>query len=427
MQRTAWAAFLFLWAATLTGAAGTAPQQPAATPFVGILDEHPSIEYAKRSTRDRVSALSRALNDGTVSLTYDDTGGYLRAVLDTLRVSPDSQLLVFSKTGVQRASTSPRNPRALFFDDSVVVGYIPGAQYLELAAHDPEQGVVFYTIDQTSTARPALTRRTNCLTCHVSSSTLEVPGLINRSVFTRADGSVLAQLGSNDVNHRTPLLQRWGGMYVSGNYLVTPYAGRKEHNGNLTVTGDLSDPATTSNEALIQWVNSTPETRGYPSAESDIASMMLFDHQAHAINLLTRLNWESRVDGSWRELANELADYFLFVDEEPPPARLAPRPGFAAQFTAAGPKDRQGRSLRQLELETRLLRYPCSYMIDSEAFASLPSRTRDAFYRRLWAVLSGSDPAPKYAHLTSADRRAIVEILRDTKRDLPDVFLSSTR
>jgi hypothetical protein len=215
-------------------------------------------------------------------------------------------------------------------------------------------------------------------------------------------------------------------MYVSGNYLVTPYAGRKEHNGNVTVTGDPPDASSTSNEVRIQWLSSTPATRGYPSGESDIASMMLFDHQLHAINLLTRLNWESRVDGSWRGLANDLADYLLFVDEAPPPASLSPRPGFAAHFTAAGPKDRQGRSLRQLDLETRLLRYPCSYMIYSEAFASLPARAKDAVYRRLWAVLSGSESSSKYAHLNPIDRRAIVEILRDTKTDLPEVFRDRT-
>jgi hypothetical protein len=427
MPRTA-GKLLLLAAAVIVPVAATGLDQDKASPaFPGVLDEHPAIQYAARATRDRVAKLNRALDEATVTLTYDHRNGYLGSILEALDVTADSQLLVFSKTGVQRDATSPYNPRALYFDDSVVVGFIPGARYLELAAHDPEQGVVFYTIDQTASAKPELTRRTNCLVCHVSASTLEVPGLLNRSVFTRSDGSVLPQLGSNDVNHRTPLLQRWGGMYVSGNYLVTPYAGRKEHNGNVTVTGDPPDAASTSNEARIQWSNSTPESRGYPSAESDIASMMLFDHQVHAINLLTRLNWESRVDGPWRELANELADYFLFVGEEPPPARLAPRPGFAAHFTATGPRDRQGRSLRELDLETRLLRYPCSYMIYTEAFASLPRRAKDAVYRRMWAVLSGGDTAPRYAHLTPADRRAILEILRDTKSDLPEVFGSSTR
>jgi hypothetical protein len=418
---------LLLAAAALTTIGATRSGQGKTSPsFAGVLDEHPAIQYGTRATRDRVDRLQSAVADGTVHLAHDQRSGYLRSVLDALDVSVESQLLVFSKTGVQRAATHPQNPRALYFDDSVVVGYIPGARYLELASHDPEQGVVFYTIDQADPSGPDVTRRTNCLSCHVSASTAEVPGLINRSVFARADGSVIAQLGSNDVDHRTPLLQRWGGMYVSGNYLVTPYSGRKEHNGNLTITSDPPDASSTSNEVRVQWMNSSPETRGYPSAESDIASMMLFDHQAHAINLLTRLNWESRVEGSWRDIAHELADYFLFVDEAPPPARLAPRPGFAAHFSGAGPRDRQGRSLRELDLETRLLRYPCSYMIQTEAFANLPARAKDAVYQRLWSVLSGRDSAAKYSHLTASDRRAIVEILRDTKSDLPAIFRERT-
>jgi len=399
-------------------------QQPAPA-FPGVLDEHPSIEYAKRPTTDRVSALARAIADGRVTLAYREPGGYLQSVLEALSVPADSQLLVFSKTGIQRETTSPHNPRALYFDESVVVGFIPGAPLLELAAHDPEQGVVFYTIDQTEATRAEPTRRTNCLVCHVSATTLEVPGLINRSVFTRADGSVIPQLGGNDVSHQTPLLQRWGGMYVTGKYFATPYTGRKEHAGNVTVVG--ADAAMTSNEGFIAWRSSAPETRGYLSTESDIASMMVFDHQSHAINLLTRLNWESRIDGAWHEVANELVDYFLFVDEAAPPARLIPRERFAAPFAAGAPKDRKGRSLRDFDLESRLLRYPCSYMIYAPAFERLPSRTRRAVYGRMWQILSGKDTSAKYAHLSSADRRAIIEILRDTKTDLPHLLPDMTR
>jgi len=214
---------------------------------------------------------------------------------------------------------------------------------------------------------------------------------------------------------------------VSGKYFATPYTGRKEHGGNITVAGDPPDASATSNEVLIRWTNSAPETRGYRSAESDIASLMVFDHQVHAVNLLTRLNWESRVDGAWRDVADQLVDYFLFVGEEPPPARLVPRAGFAAAFTAGAPTDRLGRSLRQLDLESRLLRYPCSYMIYTSAFDHLPARAKQAVYSRMWTVLSGRDAAPKYAHLSATERRAIIEILRETKGDLPDGFGEPTR
>jgi hypothetical protein len=391
--------------------------------FVGVLDEHPAIQYSARPVHDRVSTLNRAIADGATSLTFEASTGYLRSLLNALNVPIESQLLVFSRTGVQRAATGPLNPRALFFSDSVVVGYIPGARFLEIASHDPEQGIIFYTVDQIPSASPELARRTTCLSCHVSSHTLEVPGVLNRSMFTTADGEVLPQLGRFSVSHRTPLLERWGGMYVTGTYTVTPYTGRKEHMGNVTVMDARTpDASTTSNEGLIRWLDSAPSMRGYPSANSDIAALMLFDHQMHAMNLLTRINWEWRVDGTWREFADELSDYLLFVGEVPPPAKLTPPRGLAERFVADGPRDRRGRSLRDLELENRLLKYPCSYMIYTEAFDHLPAAVKDAVYRRMWAILSGHDPSKKYSHLSTEDRRAVIEILRDTKKDLPAEF-----
>jgi hypothetical protein len=436
MHRIVWATMLFVSVTAFAVATGVAQrQQVSPAPFPGVLDEHPVIQYAQRPTRDRISRLNNALADATVSLRFHEQGGYLRSVLDALGIASESQVLVFSKTGVQRTSTSPQNPRAIFFDDSAVVGFIPGAPVLELATHDPEQGVVFYTLDQLPTSRPAFTRRTDCLACHVSATTLEVPGLINRSTFARADGSVVGPLGFNLVNHRTPLLERWGGMYVTGTYTATPYTGRKEHMGNVTMGGDLATGPTSSNEVFIQWLNSDTGTRGYPSHDSDIASLMVFDHQTHAINLLTRLNWETRValndgradfaGGALRTLVDELTDYLLFVDEAPPPARITPRAGFAERFTADARRDRAGRSLRELDLETRLLKYPCSYMVYTDAFESLPVSAKNAVYQRIWTILSGRDRAAKYSHLSASDRRAIIDILRDTKKDLPAVFKSS--
>ena len=93
-----------------------------------------------------------------------------------------------------------------------------------------------------------------------------------------------------------------------------------------------------------------------------------------------------------------------------------------AKFAADGPRDTQGRSLRQLDLTKRLMRYPCSYMIYSDAFDGLPDAAKDAVYARLWAVLSGKDKAPKYSKLSRDDRAAVVRILLDTKPELPKYF-----
>jgi hypothetical protein len=390
--------------------------------WTGVLDEHPRIQYAIRPTADRVATLSRTLTTGERSLYRDARTGYLRSVLDALGVPAESQLLVFSKTGVQRAYTSPHNPRALFFNESVVVGYVPGAPVIELAAQDAQQGVVFYTLDQTAAA-PVPTRQTMCLTCHVSASTLDVPGMIVRSNAVAEDGHVMPQFGSNDVNHETAHTDRWGGWFVTSDAAPARYA-QRAHAGNITVTTE----GTTSNQAFIDWLDSSPETRGYLSPSSDIVALLVFDHQMHAINLLTRLNWESRVasgthptagsDGTVRRLVNEFADYLLFINEAPPLVPLTSRAGFAAHLESRTPKDRHGRSFGQLDLVKRLLRYPCSYMVYSEAFDGLMPAVKQAVYGRMVEILAGGDEHAA-ARLSADDRRAILDILRDTKRDFP--------
>ncbi len=408
-------------ATAVGGSISTPAQKPQSWP--GVLDEHPAIEYASRPTTDRVAALNRALAQQQRTLQRDARTGYLVSVLDALGVSRASQLLVFSKTGVQRAFTGPRSPRALYFDQSVAVGYNPGAPLLELAAHDPQQGVVFYTLDQASDT-PVFTRRTSCLTCHVSATTLDVPGMIARSNTVGDDGNVLPQTGSQNVNHRTPHSDRWGGWFVTSEDAAPPYA-QMAHRGNITFSGH----GNTSNQVFVDWLGATPEAHGYLSGSSDIVALLVFDHQMHAINLLTRLNWESRVaandgdaagaESALRPLVNDLADYLLFADEAPPLAPLTPPAGFAASLEARTPKDRRGRSFAQLDMVNRMLRYPCSFMVYSEAFDGLSKPVKGAIYRRMLDDLSAHDARASHLRLTAADRRAVLEILRDTKPDFP--------
>jgi hypothetical protein len=316
----------------------------------------------------------------------------------------------------------PHTPRALYFDESVAIGYVPGAPALELAAHDPQQGVVFYTLDQTAPS-PILTRQTMCLTCHVSPSTLDVPGLIARSNTVGEDGEVLAQVPGHDVTHETPHPDRWGGWFVTSEDVAPPYA-QRAHSGNIT----FSAGGVTSNVIFVRWMDSAPETRGYLSRSSDISALLLFDHEVRAINLLTRLNWESRIassadggiaTGAVKRRIDELVNYLLFVREVPPSSPLTPPGGLADRVESKTPKDRRGRSFGQLDLVNRLLRYPCSYMVYSEAFDALPPVVKQAVYRRMIDVLSSNGTRADPARVSVDDRRAVLEILRDTKSDFP--------
>jgi hypothetical protein len=402
---------------------GVAAAQLAERPITGVLG-HSAILYNTSPTTDPVGNLSRRVADGSVQLTFDDDAGYLRSVMAALHLSPASQMLVMSKTGVQGLHTGPENPRALYFNDAVTLGYIRGAPFLEFAVQDATLGVVFYTLDQKRDAHPLIDRRRGCLTCHQNYSTLHVPGLVARSSAIAPDGLPLGQFGSFDPDDRTPFRQRWGGWYVTGTH------GAMRHMGNAVARDRDNRDAAVSDETLNRTsLDGRFDPHGYPSALSDIAALMVFQHQVRMTNLITRIGWEARIAayehrldlaaGPMREGINELVDYLLFVDEQPLTDRVAGTSGFAEMFARQGPADSKGRSLRQLDLEHRLLRYPCSYMIYSPAFQELSAGVREAIYSRMSEILSGRDTAPKYGRLSDTDRRAVVEILRDTLPDAP--------
>jgi hypothetical protein len=151
-------------------------------------------------------------------------------------------------------------------------------------------------------------------------------------------------------------------------------------------------------------------------------------------NQLTRLGWEARVAerepaatqkataARLQQAVIDFVDYLLFIDEPPLSTKIQGSSGFTEKFVAQGPKDSRGRSLREFNLEQRLMRYPCSYMIYAPAFDALPPATRDAVYQRMWNVLSGQEKGKRYSMLQVADRRAVIEILRETKKNLPPFF-----
>jgi hypothetical protein len=356
------------------------------TPFAGLLDQHPAIDYRGGAVSDAVSQLQRDLTAGTQTIAFAGQQGYLRSVLAALNIPVESQVLLFSKTGLQHPFTGPETPRALYFNDRVVVGYIPGAPVLEMAAHDPAQGVIFQTLKQDA-ASAQFARPDRCLSCHLSSNSMSVPGILVRSMSTAADGRPMPQDGSFVIDHRSRLEQRWAGWFVTGAA------------ASVTHMGKPIDPRI--------------DLSAYPRPTSDIAALMTFDHQGHAINLLTRLGWETRftasegrvdfTSGDLGDILEEAVDYFLFVDETALSSPVQGTSAFAASFSNSGPRDRKGRSLRELDLQTRLLKYRCSYMIYSPAFDALPSAARAAFYARARTVLE------------SRGDRAVMEILDETK------------
>lgn len=369
---------------------------------------------------DAIAHLNARLDAGEVRLTFDAESGYLRSVLSTMQIAPESQTLVFSESSAQYRFIRPSNPRAVYFSDMSSVGWIRGAPVIEAASVVPGGAYQFYELSQEESPAPRFVARQSCLGCHKTPDTLGVPGPILLSTFQMPDDPNAYASGIT-VDHRTPFAERWGGWYVTA---VQPI---RSHRGNVPVivpTPQFRPDAPRIAPPLTS-VDAVMDRRGYLTPCSDVVALMTLDHQAHMTNLLARLSFESRsathLDDA-TEIVKDVVDYMLFVDEAELPSPVRGACGFAEMFQAQGRRDSLGRSLREFELHRHLFKYRCSYMIDSGAFEALPETARHAVYTRLWKILSGEIRDRVYDGLPRDERSAIVQILTETKKDLPSVF-----
>lgn len=382
--------------------------------------KHPAIRYFEDSLNDPVSNFVRQLDQGTAKLPERrDSEAYLPILLERLHIPVDSQALVFSQTSFQASKIGPANPRAIYFSDNVAIGYVRGGDGLEVAATDPKQGVVFYSFNVDSSGKPGFSRRDVCLKCHQGPATLGVPGVFIGSVFPGPTGAPNRE-GAIITDHRTAFEDRWGGWYINAR------RGEQPDRANA-VAENPAEPEflDTAGKQNLTTLAGKFNPAGYLAAVSDIVALMTFEHQTQMINYMTRVGWEARVvehDRKAGELTGVQLDadiealvrYMLFADEVPLKEPIEGVSAFSKTFPQRGPRDHQGRSLRDFDLHTRLFRYPLSYMIYSAQFDALPAGIQDRIYRRLYKELTDNQRA--------GDRRAIVEILRDTKHGLPEYW-----
>ena len=389
--------------------------------------DHPAILYDQPSVNNPAALLNRKLEHGEIKLDYREGGlGYLPSLLDQFGIHSDSQALVFSKTSFQAPKISPRNPRAIYFNDDVAIGWVRGGDGFEIAALDPKQGIIFYTLDTHQSDHPRLARQTVCLHCHQGPATSGVPGIFIGSVYPNSAGNPY-QPGAIVTDHRTAFKDRWGGWYVNATH------GEQKDRANA-VASDPAEPEVLHGLGLEQQGSQNLASligffnpSGYLAPVSDIVALMTFEHQTQMVNFMTRLNWEVRIaehDGATDHKPvdadiESLVTYMLFADEAPFAEPIQGVSTFTSTFPKRGPRDSHGRSLRDFDLNRRLFRYPLSYMIYSAAFDALPDPVRDRVYRRLFDVLTSQDRTPKFARLSIEDRQSILEILRDTKPNLP--------
>jgi hypothetical protein len=390
-----------------------------------------TVTTAHADYADDVAAdLQRRLDSGEVKLSFVPGLGYLRSLLKNLKIPESSQTLVFAKSSFQIDHISPETPRALYFNDDVYVGFVPTGQFLEIAAIDPKLGPVFYTMDREQTAHPKIESQAqtrNCIVCHDSSTNDNpIPRLLMLSVLPNPAGNSLRAL-SLLTTDQSPMKERWGGFYVTGTH------GAQRHLGNMLVRSSGADIV--SIKDYIPRLNLDPganvtdlttrfDTKPYPNPNSDIVALMLLAHQTHIHNLITLATYEvgdavrlhpENVEKLVKEDGDLLVNAMLFSGATTFTDPIAGTSGFAAEFSSQGLRDSHGRSLKDLDLKHRLLKYPMSYLIYSKSFDDMPAPVRDYVYRRFHQILTGEDKTPAFVHLSEMDRADILGILQETK------------
>jgi hypothetical protein len=376
--------------------------------------EYAPIHYHSRPVTNGITQLSED------QLTFEPEQGYLKSVLKALDISPSSQVLVFKSSSFQKDQIKPDNPRAIYFNDSNYVGWIPGADLLEIISIDPFLGPVFYDIKQDGSNLDLHRNTGDCLDCHSSAKTQSVPGLFIRSSYPKGEG----RFGERTVTHQTELSERWGGWYVTGQ------TGQAQHRGNLP------EMMVEGSDAHLNVTNLSLffDTTQFLTPHSDVMALMVLEHQCHIFNLINRATYRvrlvmndegvdpkdpdaelpERVVAEIKRNAPALARNLIFTSEAELDGAISGDAGFEAYFSTLGPFDEQGRSLRQFDGAKRMFKYPCSYMIYSDSFTMLPAAYKKEVFRMLYEILTSPEPDEDFSHLSDADKKAVVEILKAT-------------
>ncbi len=395
--------------------------------------ENAPISYYESESHDPVAKLLQQIKSGEKVLVADSKGDYLPSVLQALDIPVSSQCLVFSKTSLQLSRIGPSTPRAIYFNDSVYLGVVQGSDVMELTAIDSQLGCVFYTLEREGEKFQILRDRGQCLSCHATSRTERVPGVLVRSIYSDKSGRPRSGSTSYVTDYRSPFQQRWGGWYVTGTH------GKMTHLGNAFAL-DRQDPQKVDTEFSLNLEKLPENVQGdfYLQESSDIVALMVLEHQTRLHNLITRANYETRqaiyldqamnealdrdktfrTESTGRRIASvgeALVAGLLFADEFALESEVKGTSAFPQEFSQRGPIDSQGRSLYQLDLKKRLMRYPCSYLILSSHFDGLPDAVMTYIQNRMHGILTANGELPKGVRIEPDERKIIREMLDELK------------
>ena len=131
---------------------------------------------------------------------------------------------------------------------------------------------------------------------------------------------------------------------------------------------------------------------------------------------------KGRSTDEFLEGRDKVVDYLLFRDETPIP-KVSCAPAFQRAFAANRIADSRKRSLKDLRLDGRIFENRCSYMIYSPTFDQFPPMLKGAIYARIHEILTSPKPVEGFDYLGKNEKRRILEILDETKEDLPPGWL----
>lgn len=387
----------------------------------GDLWELAPIRYSETVATDAVATLAADLASGKIKVEGDTALERLDFVLKVLGVPADSQMLVYSKTSHQNSLIRPSNPRALYFSMNAYVGYVPGGD-IEVIATDKVLGPVFYLIRQGADGGLAIERDlASCIRCHGTTATSNVPGMQVRSVIPDEDGRPLLAMGTSQVDHRTPVAERWGGYYITGRASM-PHLGNRVYQ---------EDGAAEPEASGLMDLSDKIDVSKYLRPTSDVVALMVLEHQCRMQNLLTAAAMQYRRahylglaadpqgnpdDGTAGRVADgmaeEIVNCLFFKDEADPGEDTEGGAAFQKALGKEIPRTADGRSLADFRLYQRLFKYRCSYMVYSDAFKNLPPRVRDAVLGRMRRVLAGENTVVDW--LSGSELKHISAILAET-------------
>lgn len=375
---------------------------------------------------DPVARLWQQAAKGETSLEAKSDASWLSLLLRGLDIPPESQVLVFSKTSLQKVLIGPARPRAIYYNEDCYIGWVRGGE-MEIIAADPLRGLQYYLVKQpfVKPARPVPVSSNQCLSCHVGGN------LQLQSVYTRETGYPIGTADILTTTYESPLAERWGGWYVTGRH------GHERHMGNVVAHvrgGRVSlDRARGANvESLEDWVSTSP----YPVTTSDIVSLMVLEHQYVMHNTLHEagrsiqrvmaadsgavgLHYDAAArDRILRKRAREIVEKLLFAGEYTlKDGGVSGDAAFQKAFRRNRRMTADGRSLKDFDLNTQLFKYRCSYMIYSASFKGLPHLLKKAVYEHLAEILTPGQAMDGYAYLKEDERLSIRQILLQTDPD----------